>query len=268
MKSIVVGGGAMGSIFAAGLAQAGEDVVVLDSAAGLVDSINARGVSLETSEGKVVTRLSATTDPSCLGTADLVLVFVKAHHTAAVGTALENHVGQGTVVATLQNGWGNADTLAQSVAAEHLVMGVTYHSGTVISPASVAHTGRGPTFVGPYVAEGDPTLAGNVASTLMSAGFEATAAPDVRTEILEQTGPQRGHLAGLGHDGVAGGRDVGVAGGRRLGGSPGGRGVSGGGKDRAQCRPGRTVGKDQGRFGRSGPGQTVHAPGCGGPPQD
>ena len=182
MKSIVVGGGAMGSIFAAGLAQAGEDVVVLDSAAGLVDSINARGVSLETSEGKVVTRLSATTDPSCLGTADLVLVFVKAHHTAAVGTALENHVGQGTVVATLQNGWGNADTLAESVAAEHLVMGVTYHSGTVISPASVAHTGRGPTFVGPYVAEGDPTLAGNVASTLMSAGFEATAAPDVRTE--------------------------------------------------------------------------------------
>ena len=35
MKSVVVGGGAMGSIFAAGLAQAGEDVGVLDSAVDL-----------------------------------------------------------------------------------------------------------------------------------------------------------------------------------------------------------------------------------------
>ena len=112
MKSIVVGGGAMGSIFAAGLAQAGEDVVVLDSAVDLVDSINARGVSLETSDGNVVTRLSATTDPSCLGTADLSPRICESspHRSSRYGP--RDHVGKGTVVATLQNGWGNADTLA------------------------------------------------------------------------------------------------------------------------------------------------------------
>jgi 2-dehydropantoate 2-reductase len=183
VKSIVVGGGAMGSIFAAGLAQAGEDVVVLDTATDLVESINAKGVSLQTVDGKVVTQLSATSDPTCLQMADLAVVFVKAHHTGAVARAFADHLGKATVVLTLQNGWGNADTLAKSMDVDNLVMGVTYHSGTVTSAASVAHTGRGPTFVGPYRADGDLTLAREVASTLVAAGFETTATADVRTEI-------------------------------------------------------------------------------------
>ncbi len=186
MKSIVVGGGAMGSIFAAGLAQAGEEVVVLDTATDLVQSINARGVSLQTADGKVVSQLSATSDPSCLQMADLAVVFVKAHHTGEVAQAFGDHLGKGTVVVTLQNGWGNADTLAHSVDVDNLVMGVTYHSGTVTSPGVVAHTGRGPTFVGPYKADGDLSLARDVASTLIAAGFETTATADVRTEIWKK----------------------------------------------------------------------------------
>jgi 2-dehydropantoate 2-reductase len=180
---VVVGGGAMGSIFAAGIAQAGHEVVVLDVAADLVDAINAHGLLVESGDAKVVTMVPATTDPYCLNTADAALVFVKAHHTAAVAQALGAHRGQNTAVVTLQNGWGNAERLAETVPVDHLVMGVTYHSGTVASAASVAHTGRGPTFVGPYQVGGDITLAEEVSTILSGSGFNASATGDIRTQI-------------------------------------------------------------------------------------
>ena len=208
-KVVVIGGGAMGAIFAAGLAQAGQDVTVLDTAGELVDRINTEGITIGSGGELVVTKVPAATDPSCLSTTDLAIVFVKAHHTPSVAEALAAHLGQNAVVLSLQNGWGNSDVLAQSVDPARLVMGVTYHSGTVVSLGHVAHTGRGPTFVGPYETTAGMERARQIADTLNKAQFETTATADVRTEILEQAHPQcrdasRGCLYGS-----SGGRDAG-----------------------------------------------------------
>jgi 2-dehydropantoate 2-reductase len=180
---VVIGGGAMGAIFAVGLAQAGRDVTVLDTAGDLVDHINEEGITISSGGEVVVTKVPATTNPACLASTDLAIVFVKAHHTPSVAQALAGHLGSGSVVLSLQNGWGNSDVLAESVVAERLVMGVTYHSGTVVSLGQVAHTGRGPTFVGPYEATGGMDRARLVAETLTKAQFETSATADVRTEI-------------------------------------------------------------------------------------
>ena len=86
-------------------------------------------------------------------------------------------------MATLQNGWGNANVLAATVPAERLVVGVTYEGAMVEAPAVVRHTGSGPTFVGPYLDGEDAGPAARFATLLRSGGFAAEATPSVKTEI-------------------------------------------------------------------------------------
>lgn len=179
---VVVGGGAMGGLLAARLAAAGVPASVLDVDAALVRAIEADGLRVE-GDAPVSGRPRAATDPGDLPPADLLFVFVKAHHTASAAQLVRPLVGGRTVVATLQNGWGNADVLAEVFPPERLVVGVTYHSATVAAPGRIAHTGRGPTFVGPY-RPGDPlTASEEVARVLASADIEATVTKAVLTEI-------------------------------------------------------------------------------------
>jgi 2-dehydropantoate 2-reductase len=184
---LVVGGGAMGCLFAAELARAGNKVTVLDPAEPVVAAIGERGVQLvRDGETVAVSSVTAVTDPAEAGQVEVAFVFVKAQHTAAVADHVVAYLSGETIVASLQNGWGNADVLAGKMRADQLVCGVTYHSCTVLEPGRVAHTGRGPTFVGPYLRDGEPHRASVVAELLAGAGFEVTATPDVHTEIWKK----------------------------------------------------------------------------------
>ena len=179
----MVGGGAMGGTFAARLSNAGHDVTIVDVAPALVSAVSNSGLLVEGPEGELRARLRATSDPSTVGPVDLVFVFVKAQHTRSAAALLEPLVGPSTVVVSLQNGWGNADVLVERVSGVQLVIGVTYHSATALGPAHVRHSGQGPTFVGPYLAEAGLAAAERAAAALESAGFEIVVTGDVKTEI-------------------------------------------------------------------------------------
>jgi 2-dehydropantoate 2-reductase len=155
----------------------------------------------------------ATDDPATIGVADVVLVFVKAAHTRAAASTMGPLIGASTVVASLQNGWGNAEVLASAVPPDRLAVGVTYHSATVVEPGVIRHTARGATFVGPFLDGASMDLAERVAGVLTSAGLEATATSEVKSEIWRKlvlntatlptsalTGSTAGHLGdeGLG----------------------------------------------------------------------
>lgn len=182
-RIVIVGGGAMGGVFAAAISESGRPTTIVDVSPLVLGAIEHDGLRLTTAEGERSVVVAATADPASVGPADIVLVFVKAAHTRSVAGTLGSLIGPGTVVASLQNGWGNADILAESVPPEQLVVGVTYHSATVVSPGHVRHTGRGPTFVGPY-RDGDPLdAADRVAAALQAAGLDVTAAADVKREV-------------------------------------------------------------------------------------
>ena len=57
-------------------------------------------------------------------------------------------IGPDTTVLTLQNGWGNADRIAAVAGPERVVVGLTYHSGTLLAPGRVKHPGSGRTVIG------------------------------------------------------------------------------------------------------------------------
>lgn len=176
----------MGGTLAAEATAAGHDVTLVDVDQELVDQIGREGVTVTDGGPELTARPAATTDPQLVGPVDVVVLFVKAQHTEAAALAMQPMLGRQTAIATLQNGWGNADVLAAHVGVDRLVMGVTYHSCTVLGPARLSHAGRGPTFVGPYSSGSAPDGALAVAQVLDDAGWSTQVERDVRTEIWKK----------------------------------------------------------------------------------
>ena len=183
MKIVVLGAGAIGSVFGGLLSRAGVDVILVDVWEEAVRAINNDGLHLQDKQGEVQTvRVRAATDPSEVGPVDLVLVLVKAYDTeVAVRNALPM-VGADTVVLTLQNGWGSAPRIAGVVGEEKVLVGVTYNSATVLGPGRVQHTARGPTFLGELAGKLTPRLT-RIVETFNAAGLETTATPRVLQEV-------------------------------------------------------------------------------------
>ena len=181
-----MGAGAMGGLWAARLAAAGNEVIVVDVAPAVLEAVARDGLALQTGETSETARVEATSDPGAVGTVDAVFFFTKAQHTAGAAALARPMVGPETSVVSLQNGWGNADTLVGTYAPAQLVIGVTYNSATVLAPGRVAHTGKGATFVGPYGDDADLERAERVGALLTAAGLEATATPSVKTEIWKK----------------------------------------------------------------------------------
>ena len=85
MKTAVVGAGAMGSLFGALLAEAGNEVWLYDVWEEHVRAVNQNGLQVER-EGKTRNvRMHAALDPARIGRADLVIIFVKSSQTHSAG---------------------------------------------------------------------------------------------------------------------------------------------------------------------------------------
>lgn len=173
----------MGSIIGGRLAQAGNDVTLVDVAQPVVDMINSSGLRIESKDGSVATiRLKATTQPASAGVVDLVLVFVKCYHTEAAIKAAAPLIGPTTKVLSLQNGWGNGPRIAAIVGEERVLLGVCYHSATVLGPGHIRHGGQGLTHIGNWHGAADGFVE-KVAAAFNAAGLETKVTPDVVNEI-------------------------------------------------------------------------------------
>ena len=147
MKVCVVGCGAVGSLFAAHLAQLDDvDVWAYDLDRAHVDAINSDGLRL-TGAGEVVGRLSATTNASELPSCDFGIVATKAMHTESAIAATAQAFADGAV-ATVQNGVGNEETIARHVA--RVIRGTTFPAGKILAPGVVQWDVKGATTVGPF----------------------------------------------------------------------------------------------------------------------
>ena len=83
LKVAVIGAGAMGSLFGGSLAASGHEVWLVDVWKEHVEAINKNGLLIEEVGGRerIIKNVKATADPREVGTADLVLVFVKSAFT-------------------------------------------------------------------------------------------------------------------------------------------------------------------------------------------
>jgi 2-dehydropantoate 2-reductase len=147
MRICIVGSGAVGSLFAANLAQLDDvEVWAYDASREHVDAINARGLRLS-GAGEVVGRLRATADAEELPPCDFGIVATKAMHTEPAIRAAAHAFRDGSV-ATVQNGLGNEGTIADHV--ERVIRGTTFPAGKILEPGHVQWDVKGDTTLGPY----------------------------------------------------------------------------------------------------------------------
>jgi 2-dehydropantoate 2-reductase len=184
MRIAIVGAGALGSAFGAGFIGAAHDVTLIDVSAELVDALNAAGLTIVDGGQRTSVAVRATTDPSGVAGADLVLVFVKAYDTEHAARMIAPHLAPGTVLATLQNGLGAGEVLARYHAGVRIVSGVTYHAATRLESGLVRHT-VGPTFAGPYE-DGELSGARLLADACVDAGWPAQPLADVAPMVWKK----------------------------------------------------------------------------------
>lgn len=183
MKIAVIGAGAMGGVIGGRLAQAGHTVSFIEVNPAVVEAINERGLRIEDKSGQsAVVRVRATAQAGEIGPVDLALIFVKCYHTEAAVKSSLPLIGPETVVLTLQNGWGNGPRIGAVIGKEKLLLGVCYHSASVLGPGHVMHSGQGKTFIGEFDGAVSERL-GRVADAFQKAGFEVTATTEVVREI-------------------------------------------------------------------------------------
>ena len=184
MKIAVVGAGAMGSLFGAMLAEAGNEVWLYDVWVEHVQTINKNGLTIER-EGQTRTlSIAATATPEQIGQAQLVIIFVKSTHTASAAETARKLAGSDGAVMTLQNGMGNADILSEVIDPERVLAGTTSHGATLLGPGSIRHAGVGATTIGAW-AETEPgrERARKLSDFFTKIGIETEAVDDVRSVL-------------------------------------------------------------------------------------
>lgn len=175
MNVVIVGAGAMGSLFGALLSSVAS-VALLDPWEEHIREISHSGLRLTGVSGDRIVALPATCEPASLKPADLVIVFVKSHETEWAAQVAAAIVKDDGLVLTLQNGLGNSAVLERAVGRARASAGVTAHGATLLGPGQVRHAGKGPTHLGFHAANEARVRA--VAKLFSDAGLEVYVSDD------------------------------------------------------------------------------------------
>lgn len=144
------GTGAVGGYFGGRLAEAGEDVRFVARGSHLA-ALRADGLRVTSVAGDFVIRpVPVTDDPSELGTADVVLVGVKAWQVPEAADAIRPLVGDRTCIVPLQNGIEAPDQLAGVHGTGRVLGGLCRIIAYLDGPGHIRHAGAPP-----YVAFGE-----------------------------------------------------------------------------------------------------------------
>ncbi|MGD1923255.1 MAG: ketopantoate reductase family protein [Paracoccaceae bacterium] len=187
MSSIVViGSGAMGSIYAVLMADAGHDVSIVDIDQAHVDATNANGLRVEGASGDRTIRIPAQVDVDGMAPADHVIIATKYDGVADAARKALKVMRDDTDLVTVQNGLGSADIVADSGGGDRLSMGVVGgFQANLKGPGHSFHNGMEMVRFGSY-ANHDQARLERIANIWKSAGFDAQVFDDIHRMVWDK----------------------------------------------------------------------------------
>lgn len=177
-NTLIAGTGALATLFAARLVQAGHRVTMLGTWKAGLEALSAQGARLADANGNEHRfDVKATSDPrECRGIKH-ALVLVKAWQTERVAAQLKECLADDGLAVTLQNGLGNRETLARSLGLGRVALGTTTTGATLLGPGLVRAGGDGIISI-----ERHPAL-GPVEAVLKSANFNVEIVADAQSLV-------------------------------------------------------------------------------------
>ncbi len=172
---VVLGAGAIGSLYAAKLA-ARHDVTVV-ARASHVDAIRRDGLRLIGRE-EVTARVNAVTDVGSIAPATLVLLTTKVNDSRAAVSAIVDRVLPDTVLLCVQNGLDSEGIARRAIAGRCLVVrGITQFGAIFQAPGVIDFKVAGYTLI-----EHSPRSAA-IADILTACGLDGRVSDDIKTEV-------------------------------------------------------------------------------------
>jgi 2-dehydropantoate 2-reductase len=182
MKIVIMGAGAMGSLFAGFLVSSDQEVWLVDIRQEQIDAIRSVGLTVEKNGKSQILHVNATSDVTSMGKADFVLFFVKSYHTEKAASDAFILQKEDTIFLTLQNGLGNEEAICKFINPKKVMLGVTNHGATLLGPGHIRHAGWGKTYIGEL--DGKITdRATYVARTFSNAEIETEVSPNIHDLI-------------------------------------------------------------------------------------
>jgi 2-dehydropantoate 2-reductase len=179
MRIAIIGCGAVGSLFAAHLAKAGEaEVWAYDVWLDHIDAIRQNGLRLS-GAADFTTRLNATSNARELPRCDFGIVATKAIHTQAAIAQVAHIFDEGSTVCSVQNGVGNEEIIAEHV--RYVIRGTTFPAGHPIAPGHIGFDIKGDTWIGPFEPSNTPmNKVEQLAGLMTRSGMNTIALQDAR----------------------------------------------------------------------------------------
>ncbi|MEK6750750.1 MAG: 2-dehydropantoate 2-reductase [Chloroflexota bacterium] len=141
---LLVGTGALATLFAARLSEAGHSVSMLGTWKNGLKALQENGARIVDSNGNErAYKVRATDDPREVSGAKHALVLVKSWQTERAARQLKESLADDGLAITLQNGIGNKETLIRDLGTGRVSLGITTTGATLVGPGLVKMGGEG-----------------------------------------------------------------------------------------------------------------------------
>lgn len=141
---LIIGTGALATMFAARFAGAGKTVTMLGTWKNGIEALIQGGACLVEADGSGAQfPVWATSNPAEIKKVDLAFVLVKAWQTRRVAQQILESLPGFFPVVTLQNGLGNREILAEKLGYHRVILGSTTSGATLLEPGMVRAAGDG-----------------------------------------------------------------------------------------------------------------------------
>ena len=173
---LIVGTGALATLFAARLSSTGSRVTMLGTWENGLSALREIGARLIDADGAILSHpVNATNDPGECRGAMFALVLVKAWQTERAAAQLAECLARNGLALTLQNGMGNYETLSRKLGKKRVALGVTTTGATLLGPGLARLGGEG------LVSIENHARLGSFDELLRSAGFKVQLVDDARS---------------------------------------------------------------------------------------
>jgi 2-dehydropantoate 2-reductase len=180
MRILVMGAGAIGSLFGAYLSRTND--VVLVGRRHHMNAIEQQGLRIG---GKTTMHCRLPTVDvvqKISNPPDIILLTVKSYDTENAMKQIHHLVHDETVVISLQNGLGNVETMERIIQKHQILAGVTTHGVIFLKPGEIIHTGQGHTLLGELTCARSPRLQ-KIVQLFNEAGIKTDASYNIIREL-------------------------------------------------------------------------------------
>jgi 2-dehydropantoate 2-reductase len=163
MKIVIVGAGAIGRLFGSFLGKGGHEVSLIDINQDIIGAMQDGGIGLMAQDEQdrdmiISVPVNALHNGSRVEACDLVLILVKSQATLAAAKSIAHLVNDACPVLCIQAGLGNLESVQSVIPPQHILLGLTFMSGTALGGARVRQGEIGTTYIGELDGKFTPRL--------------------------------------------------------------------------------------------------------------